>query len=124
MPASSARTALAAPDPGRLRPPLLSPPPGRSRQLTAALTVAVVLLHLLFAQVTLVLAGLLLAAGRIGRWRPQWLAVPAGAGIAWVAAAGAGRAVAGFAAGPGQVAAFLAGVSDHPGRLARAAAAF
>jgi hypothetical protein len=123
MAASSARTAPAAPGPGRLRPPHL-PPPGRTRDLTAALAVAVVLVHLLFAQVTLALAILLLAVGRIGRWRPQWLAVPAAAGIAWVAATGAGRAAAGFAAGPRQVAAFLAGVSGHPGRLARAAEAF
>jgi hypothetical protein len=124
MPASSAHTALAAPDPGRLRPPRLPRPPGRARELTAALAVAVLLAHLLLAQITLVLSVLLLALGRLGRWRPSWLAVPAAAGIAWIAATGPGRAVAGFAAGPRQVAGFLAGVAGHPGRLGHAAAAF
>jgi hypothetical protein len=124
MPASSAHTALAAPDPGRLRPPRLPRPPGRTRELTAALAVAVILVHLLLAQVTLALSVLLLALGRLGRWRPSWLAAPAAAGIAWIAATGPGRAAAGFAAGPRQVAAFLAGAAGHPGRLDHAAAAF
>jgi hypothetical protein len=124
MPPSSAHTAVAAPDAGRLRPPRLPRPPARARQLTAALAVAVLLVHLLLAQVTLVLSALLLAAGRLGRWRPSWLAVPAAAGIAWIAATGARRAAAGFAAGPRQVAAFLAGAAGHPGRLGHVAAAF
>ncbi|HEY6480175.1 MAG TPA: hypothetical protein VIZ00_09105, partial [Streptosporangiaceae bacterium] len=64
-------------------------------------------MHLLLAPVTLALSALLLAAGRLGRWRPSWLAVPAAAGIAWIAATGARRAAAGFAAGPRQVAALL-----------------
>jgi hypothetical protein len=124
MPASSAHTALAAPDPRRLRPPRLPRPPARTRQLTAALAVAALLVHLLLAQITLALSVLLLAAGHLGRWRPSWLAVPAAAGIAWTAATGARRAAAGFAAGPRQVAAFLAGAAGHPGRLGHAAAAF
>src|SRR6202042_158642 len=90
--AALARSAVAAPDAGRLRPPRLPRPPGRARQLTAALAVAVLLLPLLFAQVTLVLAVLLLATGRLSRWRPSWLAVPAAAGIGWIAATGARRA--------------------------------
>jgi hypothetical protein len=116
--------AAVAPSPGRARPPRLPRPPARTRQLTAALAVAVLLVHLLFAQVTLVLAISLCVIGGLSRWRPSWLAGPAGAGIAWIAATGAGPAAAGFAAGPRQVAAFLAGVAGHPGRLGHAAVAF
>jgi hypothetical protein len=123
MSLSSARTAVAPGGQGRLRPPLLPGPPGRTRELTAALAVVALLVHLLFAQVTLALAVILLVTGRIGRWRPPWLAVPAAAGLAWIAAAGGGRAIAGFAAGPRQVAGFLAGVIGHPGRLGQAGAA-
>jgi hypothetical protein len=119
-----ARTARATPGPGPVRPPRLPRPPARTRELTAALAVAVLLVHLLFAQVTLVLTISLLAVGRLSRWRPSWLAVPAVTGIAWIAVVGAGRAAAGFAAGPRQVAGFLAAAASHPGRLARAAAAF
>ncbi|HEY2288919.1 MAG TPA: hypothetical protein VGH88_24510 [Streptosporangiaceae bacterium] len=124
MPLPAARTAEAVPDPGRLRPPLLSPPASRTRELTAALAIAVLLLHVLFAPVTLILAGVLLVIGRLGRWRPLWLAGPAAAGIGWITAAGPGPAAAGFAAGPRQVGAFCAGVIGHPGRLGQAAAAF
>jgi hypothetical protein len=124
MSLSSARTAVASPGQGRLRPPLLPGPPGRTRELMAALAVVAFLVHLLFAQVTLVLAIMLLVTGRTGRWRPLWLAVPAAAGAAWIAAVGAGRAIAGFAAGPRQVAGFFAGVIGHPGRLGQAGAAF
>src|ERR1700744_1526500 len=70
MPASSAHTAVAAPDPGRLRPPRLPRPPGLTRQLTAALAVAVLLVHLLFAPATLVLSALLPAPGRPGLIAP------------------------------------------------------
>jgi hypothetical protein len=124
MPSAAARTAEAIPDPGRLRPPRLSPPPGRTRELTAALGIAVLLLQVLLAPVTLILAVALLVTGRLGRWRPLWLAGPAAAGIGWIAAIGASRAAAGFAAGPRRVGAFCAGLIGHPGRLGQAAAAF
>jgi hypothetical protein len=114
--ASSAR-------PGSPRRPRLPRPPGHARELTAALAVAVLIAHVLFAQVTLVLAMIALATGRLSRWRPPWLAVPAAAGLGWIAATGPGRALAGFAAGPRHVAAFLAAAIGHPGRLAHASAA-
>ena len=104
---------------GRPRPPLLSRSPAWARPLAAALAVAVLLLHLLFAQVTLALVLIGLVSGRLARWRPSWLSVPAAAGIAWIADLGPRRALAGFAAGPRQVAGLLAGVAGHPGRLAR-----
>src|SRR5260221_5712540 len=53
----------------------------RSGELTAALAVAVLLVHLLLAQLTLVLAAVLYAVGRISRWRLHWLAGPVGVGL-------------------------------------------
>jgi hypothetical protein len=109
--------------PGNTR---LSGPPQRARraELAAALGLLVVLAHLLLAQVTLVLAVLGVITGRVSRWRPLWLAVPAVAGAAWTAQLGVGRAVTGLVSGPRQVLAYLAGAADHPERLARPGAAF
>src|SRR5258708_39988211 len=72
----------------------------RRAELTAALAVAVLLAHLLLAQLTLVLAAVLYAVGRVGRWRLQWLAVPAGVGLVWMLAVGPSPAAAGLTAGP------------------------
>src|SRR5258708_13292870 len=60
----------------------------RSAELTAALALAVLLAHLLLAQLTLLLAVALYATGRLSRWRLQWLAVPAGLGPPWVLTVG------------------------------------
>jgi hypothetical protein len=120
--AQGAGPAAAPPGSGRLRPPLLPGRPGRIRELTAALAVAGLLAELVLAPVTLAAAVVLLVTGRLGRWRPAWLAAPAGAGVIAIAAVGAGRAVAGFAAGPRPALAFLATAIGHPGRLARGAA--
>jgi hypothetical protein len=120
----SAPTASAA---DRLsRRPGLPARPGRSRraELAAAIGVAAVVTQLLFAQGTLILAVCAVLTGRISRWRPLWLAVPAAAGAGWAAAIGPGRAGAGFAAGPRQVAAYLAGTPGHPARLLHLAVAF
>jgi hypothetical protein len=110
--------------PGRPGP---APPagPGPSRgELTAALGVAALVAHLLVAQLTLLLLGCGLVTGRVSRWRPLWLAAPAAAGTAWVAAIGVSRAAAGFVAGPRQVTAYLARAPGHPGRLLHISAAF
>ena len=72
----------------------------RHRELIAVLAVAAVLTHLLLGQLTLLLAAVLYVIDRVSRWRPQWLAVPAGAGVLWSLAIGPGRAVAGLIAGP------------------------
>jgi hypothetical protein len=93
-------------------------------ELTAALAVAALLAHLLFAQLTLALTAAFWVISRISRWRPQWLAVPAVSGLLWALAIGPGRAAAGFAAGPGQVAAYLAGTAGHPGHLLHLSRAF
>jgi hypothetical protein len=84
----------------------------------------VLVVHLLVAQVTLILAVGALVTGRVSRWRPAWLGVPAAAGLVWAAAIGLGQATAGFAAGPRQVTAYLLGTVGHPGRLLHMPAAF
>src|SRR5258708_11611766 len=89
----------------------------RRAELTAALAVAVLLARLLLAQLTLVLAAVLYAVGRVGRWRLQWLAVPAGVGLVWMLAVGPSRAAAGLTAGPRRVLAYLGGLGRHPGHL-------
>ena len=78
----------------------------------------------MLAQLTIVLAVVLAAVGRVTRWRPQWLAVPAGAGLIWVLAIGPAAAWAGFTAGPRQVVAYLGGIVGHPGRLLHLTTAF
>ena len=111
------------------RPPRAARLPGgpdsaRRAELAAILGVLVVLVHLLLAQATLILAAVALVASRISRWRPLWLALPAAAGLAWTAQIGVGPAVAGFLAGPHQLLAGLTGAAGHPGRLARLGTAF
>lgn len=76
----------------------------RRRELLAALATGAVLGQLALAPLTLVLAVLLWAAGRISRWRASWLAVPAGLGAAWTLTAGPARAAAAATVLPGQLA--------------------
>src|SRR5258708_5062584 len=58
----------------------------RSAELTAALALAVLLAHLLLAQLTLLLGAALYATGRLSRWRLQWRAVPACLRLRWLRA--------------------------------------
>jgi len=96
----------------------------RRGEVVAALAIVVLLAHLLFAQLTLVLAIVFWAIARITTWRPHWLATPAVLGLLWALAIGIGRAAAGFVAGPGQVAAYLAGLPGSPGHLLHLSRAF
>src|SRR5262249_61676565 len=57
------------------------------------------------------------AVGKIPRWRPVWLAVPAACGLVWVLAIGPAAALAGFLAAPRAVVALLGGVGPDPARL-------
>src|SRR5580693_10745503 len=84
-------------------------PVGRTQRgrVTAACAVLILLAHLLLAPVTLGLAVTFTVTGRVIRWRLWWLTVPAVAGLAWALAIGAGRAGAGFAAGPAHVLGYL-----------------
>jgi|HubBroStandDraft_1064217.scaffolds.fasta_scaffold00695_10 hypothetical protein len=81
--------------------------------LVAGVAVVALLVQLLFAQVTLALVLCFLIVGRISRWRPLWLALPAAVGLGWLLAVGARPAVDGYLAGGGQVLAHLA----RPGPL-------
>jgi len=67
--------------------------------------------HLLFAQLTMVFAVLFYLVTKVTRWRLTWLAIPAAAGLAWVAT-GPRAAVAGYTAGAARVAGYL-GDSGH-----------
>ncbi len=84
----------------------------RRGEILAACVVAVVLAHVLFAQLTLVLAVVFALTTRVTRWRLSWLLVPVAVAVAWTLAAGPRSAAAGFAAGPAQVTAYL-GASGH-----------
>ena len=84
----------------------------RRDEVLAVCVVAVVLLHVLFAQLTILLAAAFYLITRATRWRLSWLAVPAAAGLAWTAAIGPRAAAAGFTAGPAQIADYL-GASGH-----------
>jgi hypothetical protein len=87
----------------------------RRGELIAAGAVAILVAHLLLAQLTLVLAIVLAVVAKTSRWRPWWLLAPAAAGLAWTLAAGPENALAGFAAGPASILGQLgAGQPAHP----------
>jgi hypothetical protein len=86
-------------------------------EVIAALTMLALVGHLLFAQLTLLLAILFHVMSRTSRWRPQWLAVPAGAGLLWALAIGLPAAWAGFTEGPSRVAGYLARTAHHPSNV-------
>ena len=79
----------------------------RRDEVLAVCVVAVVLVHLLFAQLTIVIATVLYLITRVTRWRLSWLTVPAAAALAWTAAIGPRAAAAGFTAGPAQIVDYL-----------------
>ena len=84
----------------------------RRGEILAACVVVVVLAHLLFAQLTLILAVLFALTTRATRWRLSWLMVPVVVAVAWTLALGLRAAAAGFAAGPAKVTGYL-GASGH-----------
>ena len=97
-----ARLPVAEPTPRRARQLIPAGLPRRG-ELIAASAVAVAGVHLLLAQLTLILAVTFAGLSWATRWRLSWLLVPAAAGITWVLLAGPGPALAGFAAGPASV---------------------
>ena len=97
--------------------------PRRDEILTVCV-VAVVLLHVLFAQLTILLAAAFYLITRATRWRLSWLAVPAAVGLAWTAAVGPRAAAAGFTAGPAQIADYLGASGHQAGHLLHFTAAF
>jgi hypothetical protein len=85
----------------------------RRGELIAVGALAVLVAHLLLAQLTLVLAVPFAVVAKTSRWRPWWLLAPAVAGLVWTLAVGPANALAGFAAGPASILRHLGG-----GRLA------
>lgn len=91
----------------------------RRRETVAGCAVAILVAHLLLAQLTLVLAVLFAVVSKASRWRLWWLLAPAAAGLAWTLATGPDQALAGFAAGPSAIlwhlgGGHLAGAAGHP----------
>jgi hypothetical protein len=121
MPA--APVAVAAREPRRARYLIPRDLPRRG-EIIAALAALAFLGHLLFAQLTMVLAIAFHVISRVSRWRPQWLAVPAAAGLVWVLAIGPAVALAGFADGARQVTDYLAKTALHPASLAHLGTVF
>ena len=97
MPAEPVSAAERAPRRARYVIPRDTP---RRGEFLAAIGIALVILHVIFAQLTLVLALVFVGVTRVSRWRPAWLAVPAAAGLVWTLAIGPAAAVSGFVAGP------------------------
>jgi hypothetical protein len=83
----------------------------------AVVALVLLLAHLLLAQLALLLTVAMYAIDRVTRWRPEWLAVPAGTGLVWALAIGPSRAVSDLTAGPRQVLGYLGGIGGHPGHL-------
>src|ERR1700760_688012 len=114
MPAEPVLTAPRAPRRARYVIPSQTP---RRGELLAAIGVLLVLFHVIFAQLTLILALIFFGVTKVTRWRPAWLEVPAAAGLPWTLAIGPATALAGFAAGPSLVVSYLGGISGDSSRL-------
>jgi hypothetical protein len=96
----------------------------RRDEVLAVCVVAVALMHVLFAQLTILLAAAFYLITRVTRWRLSWLTVPAAAGLAWTAAIGPRAAAAGFTAGPAQIADYLGASGRQAGHLLHFTGAF
>ncbi len=89
----------------------------RRGELLAAIGVLLVLVHVIFAQLTLILALIFFGVTKVTRWRPAWLELPAAAGLLWTLAIGPAAALAGFTAGPALVVSYLGGIAGDSSRL-------
>jgi len=96
----------------------------RRGEFLAACAVVIIGVHVLFAQLTLVIAVACYLTGKATRWRTSWLLVPAAAAIVWMLVVGPGAAAAGFIAGPAQVVGYLTASGHQAGHLLHPGAAF
>src|SRR5438876_656342 len=96
----------------------------RRDEVLAVCVVAAVLVHVLFAQLTILLAAVFYLITRATRWRLSWLTVPAAAGLALTAEVGPGAAVAGFTAGPAQIVSYLSASGHQADHLLHFTGAF
>jgi hypothetical protein len=95
----------------------------RRGDLAAGLAAAAIVGQILFAQVTLLAVMIIVAIGRVSRWRPHWLAVSALASVTWLVAAGPARTAAAYAEGCRRLAVYVVESAAHPGHLAHPAVA-
>jgi hypothetical protein len=93
------------------------------REVMAACAAAIIVAHLVVAQLTLGLALVFTLIGGASRWRLWWLTGPAAVGLAWTLAVGPAQAGAGFAAGSAHVLDYL-GQGQLAQRLGHPLAAF
>nr|MDQ2814579.1 hypothetical protein [Actinomycetota bacterium] len=96
----------------------------RRGEILAACVVLIVVGHVLFAQLTLILAAAFYLITKLTRWRLSWLTVPAAAAVAWTVAVGPGAAADGFAAGPAQVLRYLGASGQQVSHLLHFTVAF
>ena len=96
----------------------------RRGEILAACVLLIVLGHVLFGQLTMVLAAAFYLITKMTRWRLSWLMIPAAAGVAWTIAVGPRTAAAGFAEGPAQVARYLGASGQQVRHLFHITAAF
>ncbi len=96
----------------------------RRGELVAACAVLLVLAHVVFAQLTLVLAVIFWLTTRATRWRLSWLIAPAAIGATWTLALGPRAAAAGFADGPAKVVGYLGAGGHQLAHLLHFSAAF
>jgi hypothetical protein len=96
----------------------------RRGEIIAACVVLVVLAHVLFAQLTIILAVVFYLITKLTRWRLSWLTVPVVAAVAWTVAVGPRAAATGFADGPAQVARYLGASGQQVRHLLHFTAAF
>jgi hypothetical protein len=101
----------------------LRPQVSARANLAAGIAILALLAQLLLAQLTLLITIVLVAADRLARWRPAWLAIPGALGVAWVLSAGVRHALTGYLAGAGQVIGQLGEPGPALARLARLSAA-
>src|ERR1700761_12346 len=114
MPAEPLVTAPRAPRRARY---VISRDTPRRGELLAAIGVLLVVLHLIFAQLTLILALIFYGVTKVTRWRPAWLGAPAAGGFLWTLAIGPATALAGITAGPRRVASYVGGLGGGSSRL-------
>ncbi|MHB1432679.1 MAG: hypothetical protein ACYCVZ_11255, partial [Streptosporangiaceae bacterium] len=88
------------------------------RELAAAVATGLLAAQALVVPATALLVPLLGLTGRLCRWRPHWLAVPAAVGLAWALDVGVPGALSGYLVLARPVFAAIAGPGDLIGRAA------
>jgi len=102
-----------------VRSPVASVP---RRELAAGLASAAVAAQLVLAPLTLLIAAAFTLGGRISRWRPAWLLLPAMAGACWLAAVTIPVSMAALEAGSRRLVAAELVTALHRARLLQPAA--